>query len=186
VRFLRWRARDEALRAWGESLIERHGADVARVIGHDGPLPHGLRVEVAAGGSGAAWTSGLTITLNARWFAEHPDDAGGVLHELAHAIMRAPRYDQTTIWLIEGIADHVRDALGFDERWTFAHFEPGKATAGYQTTAHFLAWLETERAGAVAELSRRLSDGTYDRAAFEAIAGRRLEDLVAAYERASA
>jgi hypothetical protein len=39
-----------------------------------------------------------------RWFSKHPDDTGGVVHEYTHAIMRAPTYDETTSWLIEGLA----------------------------------------------------------------------------------
>jgi hypothetical protein len=76
------------------------------------------------------------------------------------------------VWLIEGIADHTRDVLGFDAPWTFAHFEPGKATAGYQTTAHFLAWLEGVQPGAVVALARRLAEGTYAEGAFAEICER--------------
>jgi len=72
--------------------------------------------------------------------------------------------------------------LGFDASWTFAHFEPGKATAGYQTTADLLAWLERRRPGAVSELSRRLADGSYREAAFAEVGGAPLPELVAAYE----
>ena len=123
----------DRIRTWAEGLVSEHGSAVARLIGVDPPLPP-VTIEVAPDGPPGV-TGGLTITLSERWFREHPDDAGCVLHELTHAYMRAPDYDASTIWLIEGIADHVRDVLGFDTSWTFAYFEPGKATAGYQTTA---------------------------------------------------
>jgi hypothetical protein len=168
------------LRAWAEELVAEHGAAVAALIAVDGRFPD-VVIEVDPDGAPGV-TGGRTITLSERWFREHPDDIGCVLHELAHAYMLAPSYDDSTIWLIEGIADYVRDALGFHMSWTFAHYEPGKATAGYQTTADFLAWLEARRPGAVAMLSRRLTDGSYRERTFDEIGGAPLADLVAAYE----
>ncbi len=140
-----------------------------------------IRIEVVDDGSWAAWTNGRTVTLNARWFAEHPDDVGGCLHEFAHAIMQAPASDGT-FWLIEGIADYVRDVLGFDAPWTIAHHQPGRATAGYQTTAHFLLWLERRAPGVVTEVARRLTVGGYDDSAFVELTGSPLGELVETYE----
>jgi hypothetical protein len=173
------RERDR-IRVWAEGLLEENGEAVARLIAVDPPLP-AVTIEVVPDGPPGV-TGGLTITLSERWFREHPDDVGCVVHELTHAYMRAPDYDASTIWLIEGIADHVRDVLGFDASWTFAHFEPGKATAGYQTTADLLAWLERRRPGAVSELSRRLANGSYREAAFTEVGGVPLPELLAAYE----
>jgi hypothetical protein len=170
----------DRIRRWAEGLVEVHGAAVARLIGLDPPSPS-VTIEVARDGPPGV-TGGRTITLSERWFREHPDDVGCVQHELAHAYMLAPDYDASTIWLIEGIADHVRDVLGFDTSWTYAHFEPGKATAGYQTTADLLAWLEERRPGAVAALSRHLADGSYREGVFAEVGGAPLASLVAAYE----
>lgn len=170
----------DRIRTWAERLVSEHGSAVARLIGVDPPLPP-VTIDVDPAGPPGV-TGGLTITLSERWFREHPDDVGCVLHELTHAYMRAPDYDASTIWLIEGIADHVRDVLGFDASWTFAHFEPGKATAGYQTTADLLAWLEERRPGAVVMLSRLLADGSYRETAFAEVVGAPLSALVDAYE----
>jgi Peptidase of plants and bacteria len=170
----------DRIRRWAEGIVQEHGTAVGRLIGVDPPLPP-VTIDVDPDGPPGV-TDGLTITLSERWFLEHPDDIGCVLHELTHAYMRAPDYDATTIWLIEGIADHVRDVLGFDTSWTFAHFEPGKAMAGYQTTADLLTWLEGRRPGAVSELSRRLSDGSYRETVFAEVGGAPLTELVAAYE----
>jgi len=168
------------IRIWAEGVIAEHGAEVARLVGLDGPLPE-VEVLVQPDGPPGS-TSGLTIAFSERWFREHPSDAGCVLHELAHAYMRAPVYDATTIWLIEGLGDLVRDELGFDTDWTFAHFEPGGATAGYQSTAHFLMWLDRQHPGTSVDLSRRLIAGTYSEGDFAQITGRTLPELVAAYE----
>jgi Peptidase of plants and bacteria len=170
----------ERLRVWAEGLAVAHGPSVARLIGV-GDAPPRVVMKVAPDGPPGV-TGGRTITLSEPWFREHLDDVGCVLHELAHAYMQAPVFDDTTIWLIEGIADYVRDVLGFHTSWSFAHYEAGRATAGYQTTADFLMWLETRAPGAVAAMSRRLSDGTYPGDAFVDITGARLADLVTGYE----
>jgi basic secretory peptidase family protein len=173
--------RRRRLRAWAEELVADHGSAVAALIGVEPPLPR-VTIEIEPGGEIPGVTSGTTIVLGERWFEMHPDDVGCVLHELTHAYMWAPDSDEDTLWLIEGIADLVRDELGYDAPWTSAHHEPGKARAGYQTTAHFLRWLDDRAPGAVAELSRRLSAGTYTEGAFGDLAERPLDDLIELYE----
>ena len=169
------------IRGWAEALIAEHGADVAALVGVEPPLPR-ITVEVLAGGGPPGQTSGVRIILSERWFGEHPDDAGCVIHELAHAYMRAPKYDHTTSWLIEGLADFVRDSLGLEAAWTKAHFEVGQATAGYQTTADFLFWLDHVRPGSSKELSLQLMAGTYGPTSFQNLTGRSLDELQATYE----
>ncbi len=169
------------LERWAQRSIDQHGPAVAALMGMDGPLAP-VTVRVAPGGGAPGSTDGLRITLSEAWFRAHPDDEGCVIHELSHAYLRAPVYDRTTAWLIEGIADHIRDQLDMEMPWTFAHFEAGKAAAGYQTTAHFLAWLEERRPGAVAGLCRRLADGTYEEGAFAEICERPLSGLISTYE----
>jgi hypothetical protein len=168
------------LRAWAERLSDRYSPEIAELIGADEIPP--IRVLVERQGPGAAWTNGTDVSLSHAWFAEHPDDSGCVIHELTHAIMRAPVYDATTIWLIEGLADYVRDELGHDAPWTFAHFEAGMATAGYQTTAHFLRWLQNAHPGTVKELARELSRGTYDDSVWLPLTGSSLDLCVSRYE----
>jgi hypothetical protein len=170
------------LRAWAEQLYASHAPAIANLIGAE-EIPR-ITVFVSRTGHGAAWTDRDRVFLSAGWFAQHPDDVGGCLHEFTHAIMRAPVYDETSSWLIEGIADFVRDALGFDAPWTRAYYEPGTALAGYQTTAHFLMWLERRHPETVRGLSRRLSTGSYTETVFDELCGEPLAMLVARYEEA--
>jgi hypothetical protein len=168
------------LRVWAEGLYAQHGPAIADMVGADETPP--VTIHVERRGPGAAWTSGTDVSLSAHWFSEHPDDAGGVLHEFTHAIMRAPTYDESTIWLIEGLADYVRDELGYDAAWTKAHHEPGKATAGYQTTAHFLQHVEKHHPGTVKRLAQELMDDTYSPDAFRRCTGKPLAVCVSEYE----
>ncbi len=87
-----------------------------------------------------AATSGDTVTLNSKWFQEHPNDDGAIVHELVHVVMHCPRMDSSNWWIIEGIADYVRDKLGYRTPWSY----PQKADpeSGYQATAHFLLFVE--------------------------------------------
>ncbi len=170
------------LRVWAQGLYEEHGPAIADLVGADEAPP--VTIHVERHGPGAAWTSGTNVFLSARWFAEHPDDAGGVLHEFTHAVMQAPTYDQTTIWLIEGLADYVRDELGYDAPWTKAHHEPGKATAGYQTTAHFLQHVERRHPGTVKRLAQALIADTYSEDTFRQCTGKPLAVCVSEYEQA--
>ncbi len=177
-------SRSAKLRTWAERLYEQHAADIATLIGAEG-FPN-ITVHVEHHGPGAAWTNGAEVFLSKQWFTQHPDDVGGVLHEFTHAIMRAPTYDDTTIWLIEGLADYVRDELGHDAPWTKAHHEPGKATAGYQTTAHFLQFLERTYPGTVKRLAQALMADTYSPDAFRQCTGEPLAACVSRYEQEAA
>ena len=80
--------RSSRLRTWAERLYEQHARDIAALIGAE-EIPQ-VTIHVERHGPGAAWTSGTDVFLSARWFSEHPDDIGGVLHEFTHAIMRGP------------------------------------------------------------------------------------------------
>src|SRR5712691_799756 len=101
------RGRD--LAGWAQDLYASFAPSIAHLIGATDVPP--IRVLVEHHVAGAAWTNGTDVALSAAWFAAHPDDVGGCLHEFTHAMMRAPVYDASTIWLIEGIADWVRDEL---------------------------------------------------------------------------
>ena len=143
-----------------------------------------------------AATEGKTIFLNldhfdkiAEVYGSRDADDGAIVHEIDHAILWAPRYDSYTSWLIEGIADFVRDNLGFqrDAKGTFlgskAHFEEGKALGAFQTSAHFLMFLEKLHPEIIRELSKALIDETYDEKIFLKYFGKSLQILVKIYEK---
>jgi hypothetical protein len=154
--------------------------DVATLVGAD-EIPH-IEVKVGLGIGAAGLTADTRITLDYGWIVANPDDTGGVVHELTHAIMRVPQYPNDVRWLTEGIADYVRDALGFEARHSFAHFETGGATRGYQTTAHFLGYLEERHPGTIRSISRSLSQGSYRVERFRDLTGSALQQLVERYE----
>lgn len=128
-----------------------------------------------------AETLGFEIRLNMEYHSRVDDD-GSIIHEMTHALMACPKYDASNFWLVEGIADYVRDREGFSTTWSNPHFETGGALKGYMMTAHFLGWMENIRSGTVWELSRLLVLDTYIEMFFETWFRKELKELVAEYE----
>jgi len=87
-----------------------------------------------------AAATGSTIIINPKWFKDHPGDEGAIVHELTHVVMHCPKMDNSNWWMIEGLADYVRDKLGYTTAWSSP--TKGDPKGGYQATAHFLLFLE--------------------------------------------
>lgn len=106
-------------------------------------------------------TSGRTIFLNARWFAEHPDDYSTIVHEIAHAVMNIQVALETEDWLIEGLADYTREVLGYQSiTGSSPDYDPERLFEGYEPTAHFFLWLRSEYGEDVIKgMSKRISEG---------------------------
>lgn len=141
-----------------------------------------------------AATDGKRVFLNLDHFDKIADvygsreaDDGAIVHEIDHAILWAPRYDKSTSWLIEGIADYVRDKLGYKRSpkgpfpGSYPHYEEGKALSSFQTTAHFLMFLEKLHPKIVRELAQALINETYSKKIFEKLFGKSLQELVKMY-----
>jgi len=141
-----------------------------------------------------AATAGKTVYLNldhfdriAQIYGRRDADDGAIVHEIDHAILSAPRYDSTTAWLIEGIADYVRDKLGYLRetkgpiQGSYPHFEDSKITSNYQVTAHFLMFLEKHHPTIVKELAHQLVENSYSETTFEKLLGTPLQNLIKTY-----
>jgi len=170
---------EEVLKNRATDLHQKHSSAIQSILGSpDNPT---LDIKVLNDMNVPASTGGTTVNLSIKYFMQNADD-GAIIHEFTHAIHRCPRYDSETAWIIEGIADYVRDTLGFQSGTSYPHFERGKAITGYQTTAHFLFWLEKKRPNAVTMLSIRLINNTYSKNSFQDIFGFTLDQLITEYE----
>ena len=164
-------------------LYRRHAPRIKTILGAV-DIPQ-IRVEISMNlVETPAATSGTAVTLSYQYFRGKKDD-GAMIHEYVHVLHRCPKYNDETSWLIEGIADYVRDVLDFKTEWSYPHFEKGRAISGYQTTAHFLFWLETKTSDGVALLSKHLMDDTYSQDSFIEIFGARLDQLILEYEKSN-
>jgi hypothetical protein len=110
---------------------------------------------------GVAATGGTRITGSAKFFQDHPDDVGAMVHETVHVVQRY-RTRNNPGWLVEGIADYVR----------FFKFEPGKLgrinpdrakyNGSYRVTAAFLHYVtEKYDKDLVKKLNKAMRDGEY-------------------------
>jgi hypothetical protein len=110
---------------------------------------------------GVAATGGSRITGSAKYFRDHPDDLGAMVHETVHVVQRY-RTRNAPGWLVEGVADWVR----------FFKYEPGKLgrinpdraryDGSYRVTAAFLNYVrETYDTDLVRKLNTAMREGEY-------------------------
>lgn len=107
---------------------------------------------------GVAGASGDRITGSAKYFKDHPDDFGAMVHETVH-VVQDYRTGNNPGWLVEGIADYVR----------FFKYEPGKIgrirgnyDGAYRESAAFLAYVsEKYDKQIVKKLNKAMREGEY-------------------------
>jgi hypothetical protein len=130
---------------------------------------------------GVAMTQGTRVTCAVKYFTDHPDDVGAVIHEMVHVVQAYHKPVPT--WLTEGIADFVR----------FFSYEPvnrqphpsaarAKYNASYQTSAAFLHWVtETFDKEFVVKMNAACRKGKYDDNLWKEFTGKTAEELGAAW-----
>jgi hypothetical protein len=130
------------------------------------------------GYKGVAAASGGRIVCAPKWFTDHPEDLGAVVHELAH-VVQAYRRGRPPGWLVEGIADHVR----------FFHYEPedqrprpdakrARYDASYRTSAAFLEWVRAKHdPELVVKLNAACRQGRYRDEIWTELTGKTVEEL---------
>lgn len=110
---------------------------------------------------GVAATGGARITGSVKFFTDHPDDIGAMVHETVHVVQRY-RTRNNPGWLVEGIADYIR----------FFKYEPGKIgrinpdrakyDGSYRVTAAFLNYVtEKYDKELVRKLNKAMREGEY-------------------------
>jgi hypothetical protein len=140
--------------------------------------PHLVTMTLKNDYDGVAYAGGNHIVGSVRYFKEHPDDVGAMLHETAHVVQNYHGRHNPG-WLVEGVADYVR----------FFKFEPqnlGRIDArrahydrSYRVSAAFLAFLvEKYDAQIVCKLNRLMRAGEYPGDAFfSELTGKTLDEL---------
>jgi hypothetical protein len=110
--------------------------------------------------NGVAATGGGRVNGSVKFFHDHPDDFGAMVHETVHIVQRY-RGRGNPGWLVEGVADYVR----------FFKYEPGKIgrigqnwkyDGAYRQTAHFLNYVsEKYDKDLVRKLNAAMREGSY-------------------------
>jgi hypothetical protein len=169
------------MREWAENtarICERAYPLINEELTSDGFRPPPLiTMTLRSRYRGVAATSGTRITGSVRFFTEHPDDVGAMVHEVTHVVQRYQSGDRPG-WLVEGIADYVR----------FFKFEPGnlgrinpetaRYDGSYRVSAAFLAYLvEQYDADIVRKLNEKLRAGEYTPDLWREFTGKPVEEL---------
>jgi hypothetical protein len=126
---------------------------------------------------GVAEASGARITGSVKYFQDHPDDFGAMVHETCHVVQRY-RGRRNPGWLVEGVADYVR----------FFVYEPGQAgpvnpnrarfDASYRTTATFLDYVARKYdKDIVRKLNKLMREGQYKEESFRELTGKTVQEL---------
>jgi hypothetical protein len=126
---------------------------------------------------GIAYTGRDGIVCAAKWFRDHPDDYGAVVHEVAHVVQSYPKYNP--VWLVEGIADYVR-WFNYEPPAKRPVPDPAKAkyTDSYQTTGAFLDWVQkNEDPEIVYRLNAALRKGAYSPDLWSVKTGKSVDEM---------
>jgi hypothetical protein len=126
---------------------------------------------------GVAATSENRIVGSVKFFKEHPDDIGAMIHETVH-VVQSYRGRRNPGWLVEGVADYVR----------FFKYEPGNLgpinarrahyNGSYRVSAAFLAFLvERYDKDIVRQLNQLMRAGEYRDETFKVLTGKTLDEL---------
>jgi hypothetical protein len=169
------------MKAWGEKVVrvcERQYPMICDELASDGfAPPTQIRMALRTNYKGVAAAGGGRITGSVKYFQDHPNDIGAMVHETAHCV-QSYRGRNNPGWLVEGIADYVR----------FWKYEPGKAgrvnperaryDGSYRTTAAFLAFVtEKYDPQVVNKLNARMRANRYDVGVWKELTGKTVEEL---------
>ena len=127
---------------------------------------------------GVAYTTGDHVFCAPKWFKDHPEDVGAVVHELAHVVQHYTKGKRPG-WLVEGIADQVRwfNYEPVDKR-PHPRARDAKYDASYQTTAAFLDWArKTYDKDLVVKLNTACREATYTDDLWKDYTGKTMQEL---------
>jgi hypothetical protein len=127
---------------------------------------------------GVAAAGGGRITGSVKFFKDHPDDFGAMVHETVHIVQRYGRRRGNPSWLVEGVADYIR----------FFKYEPGKIgrlnieraryDRSYRVTAAFLAFVTDKYdKELVRKLNKAMRAGEYKEDMFKELTGKTVQEL---------
>jgi len=169
------------MKEWGDKvarLCERSYGMINDELHNVGDRPpHWVPIRLRKDYRGGAMAGGGRITGSVRYFKEHPDDLGAMVHESVHIVQRYPGRSNPS-WLVEGVSDYVR----------FFKFEPGNLgridpqrahyNQSYRVTAAFLAYLtEKYDGGIVPKLNKLMREGKYREDIFKELTGKTPQEL---------
>jgi hypothetical protein len=140
--------------------------------------PRVVRMTLKKDYRGVAAAGGGRITGSVKFFKDHPDDFGAMVHETVHIVQRYGRRRGNPSWLVEGVADYIR----------FFKYEPGKIgrlnveraryDRSYRVSAAFLAYVTDKYdKELVRKLNKAMRAGEYKEEMFKELTGKTVQEL---------
>jgi hypothetical protein len=177
---------DPELKDWADSAArecERAYDLIAHALRGDGYRPaRVVRLSLKDGIDVPAYASGDRITGSTKWFRDHPDDVGAMIHEASHVVQRY-RGRGNPGWLVEGVADYVRFVLYEPENIGRINAERARYNQSYRVTARFLGYIvEKYDPEFVLKLNRAMRAGKYSDDIFKESTGKTQEELGAEWK----
>ncbi|WP_337175664.1 basic secretory protein-like protein [Paludisphaera sp.] len=177
---------DPALKDWADRAArecERAYDLIAHALRSDGYRPAKVvRMSLKDGIDVPAYASGDRVTGSTKWFRDHPDDVGAMVHEAAHVVQRY-RSRRNPGWLVEGVADYVRFVLYEPENIGGINADRARYDQSYRVTARFLGYIvEKHDPDFVLKLNRAMREGKYSDDIFKESTGKTMEELGAEWK----
>jgi basic secretory peptidase family protein/F5/8 type C domain-containing protein len=171
------------MKEWADKcarVCERAYPMISEELASDGFKPaHFATMTFKKDYRGVAATGRTRITGAVKWFTDHPDDIGAMVHETVHVVQAYGYGRGNPGWLVEGIADYIR----------FFKYEPGKVgrlgnldrmhyNGSYRVTARFLDYVtEKYDKQLVKKLNAAMRQGKYSDELFKNYTGKTVTEL---------
>lgn len=169
------------MKGWAEKAArtcERWYGHINDQLKSDGYKPiHRIRMTLRNDIKVPAMAGGGRITGSVKWFKDHPDDVGAMIHETVH-IVQAYHSRKNPGWLVEGIADYIR--FFQYEPDNIGRFNPRTAryNGNYRISARFLAYVSDKYdKRLVLKLNKAMREGAYSEDLFKEYTGKTLHEL---------
>jgi hypothetical protein len=177
---------DPALKGWADKAArecERAYDLIAHALRSEGYRPAKVvKMSLKDGVDVPAYASGDRITGSTKWFRDHPEDVGAMVHEAAHVVQRY-RGRRNPGWLVEGVADYVRFVLYEPQNIGPINADRAQYDQSYRVTARFLGYIvDKYDPEFVLKVNRAMREGKYSNAVFKEATGKTMEQLGAEWK----
>jgi hypothetical protein len=170
------------MRAWAEKaarVCERQYPMICGELMSDGFKPLTvIRMALKKDYNGVAYASGGRIVGSVKFFKDHPNDIGAMVHETVHCV-QLYRGRGNPGWLVEGVADYLR-FFKYEGGRIGIRLTPERAKydASYRVTAAFLAFLAQKYdPRIVTKLNALMREGKYKDGVWKELTGKTVEEL---------
>lgn len=172
---------DPEMKSWADKAArecEKAYDLINEALRSDGYTPaRVVHLSIKNGINVPAYASGNRITGSAKWFKDHPDDVGAMIHESSHVVQHY-RGRRNPGWLVEGVADYVRFVLYEPANIGRLNVEKARHDQSYRVTARFLDYLSRKYdKDLVLKLNCAMREGKYTEDLFKEWTGKPLADL---------